>query len=74
MGAHSPLELRVNVTFLDTSYHTYGDKKSVMKVCVHYSANNLQFYGNFVFFFTRDLNVKIELGKQLFWIQHIQIM
>ena len=27
-----------------------------------------------LFFVTRDLNVRIQLGKQLFWIQHIQIM
>ena len=26
------------------------------------------------FFVTRDLNVRIQLGKQLFWIQHIQMM
>ena len=27
-----------------------------------------------IFFVTRDLNVRIQVGKQLFWIQHIQII
>ena len=58
-----------------------------MKVCAHYSGyvnqnsyvssrvlrKKFNFGGHFVFV-TRDLNVRIQLGKQLFWIQHIQIM
>ena len=58
-----------------------------MKVCAHYSGyvshnsyvisrvkKKIQFWRPFCFFVTRDLNVRIQLGKQLFWIQHIQIM
>ena len=58
-----------------------------MKVCAHYSGyvtqnsyvsssfeeKNFNFGGPF-FFFTRDLNVRIQPGKQRFRIQHIQIM
>ena len=59
-----------------------------MKVCAHYSgyvAHNsyvssrvlkktTSFLVAILFFVTRDLNIRIQLGKQLFWIQHIQIM
>ena len=31
-------------------------------------------FGGHLFVVTRDLNVRIQLGKPLFWIQHIQIM
>ena len=58
-----------------------------MKVCVHYSVyvihnsyvssrvlKKTSILVAILFFVTRDLNVRIQLGKQLFWIQHIQIM
>ena len=58
-----------------------------MKVCAHYSGyvtQNSYVSGRvlkktsmlvaILFFVTRDLNVRIQLGKQLFWIQHILIM
>ena len=59
-----------------------------IKVCEHYSGYVTQnsnvssrvlrektsILVAILFFVTRDLNVRIQLGKQLFWIQHIQIM
>ena len=62
-------------------------RSQFMKFCVHYSVyvihnsyvssrvlrKKFNFCGHFVFI-THDLNVRIQLGKQLFWIQHIQIM
>ena len=59
-----------------------------MKVCVHYSVyvihnsyvssrvlrEKTSIFAPILFFVTRDLNVRNQLGKQLFWIQHIQIM
>ena len=59
-----------------------------MKVCAHYSGyvNQNSYVSSIVlrkktsilvailFFITRDLNVRIQFGKQLFWIQHIKIM
>ena len=59
-----------------------------MKVCAHYSGyvthnsyvssrvlkKKTSILVAILFFVTRDLNIRIQLGKQLFWIQHIQIM
>ena len=59
-----------------------------MKVCAQYSGyvtynsyvsgrvlkkKNFDFGGD-LFVVTCDLNVRIQLGKPLFWLQHIQIM
>ena len=67
--------------------HITVTRSQFMKVCAHYSGYVTQ--NSYVstrvlkktsilvanlFFVTRDLNVRIQLGKQLFWIQYIQII
>ena len=59
-----------------------------INVCAHYSGyvtqnsyvssrvlkKKTKIFVAILFFVTRDLHVRIQLGKQHFWIQHIQIM
>ncbi len=64
-------------------------RSQFMKVCAHYRHSGYFTRNSYVssrvlrkklqcwwpfFLVTRDLNVRIQLGKQLFGIQHIQIM